>query len=259
MAYDPLRGRTVLFGGDSLGWLQTDTWEWDGTVWIQRQPAHRPSPRLGMQMHYVPDLRACLLFGGRDYASCGFTEQWLWDGSDWNLQPSQLPTGCTNSTYYPLASAYDSARREVVAFYDFLNGGIKPESSQWHFSAETLAASLYHPRPGESLLLDLGLSQRPQAFFLLALSQATHPGIAVRGGVLGPEVWPLAPDRLWSLSLGFGLSGLLDAGGAARVRLALPPDPALAYQDFHAAAITLGFNPFQVTDITNNVWIRPVR
>jgi hypothetical protein len=32
MAFDPGRGKTVLFGGSS-GAAYGDTWEWDGTAW----------------------------------------------------------------------------------------------------------------------------------------------------------------------------------------------------------------------------------
>ena len=36
MAYDEVRGRTVLFGGDNRGSsLLGDTWEWDGNDWTQ--------------------------------------------------------------------------------------------------------------------------------------------------------------------------------------------------------------------------------
>lgn len=35
MAYDPVRQRVVLFGGEGSGSL-SDTWEWNGTMWTQR-------------------------------------------------------------------------------------------------------------------------------------------------------------------------------------------------------------------------------
>src|SRR5262245_51346436 len=37
LAYDPVRGRTVMFGGVAPSQATyTDTWEWDGSTWQQR-------------------------------------------------------------------------------------------------------------------------------------------------------------------------------------------------------------------------------
>src|SRR5687768_7606780 len=45
LAYDPVRGRMVLFGGSPGGSGSNlgDTWEWDGTSWLERRPVHAPS------------------------------------------------------------------------------------------------------------------------------------------------------------------------------------------------------------------------
>ena len=49
MAYDAARGRVVLFGGANeydvfdFG----DTWEWDGSAWVERTPAGSPPARFG--------------------------------------------------------------------------------------------------------------------------------------------------------------------------------------------------------------------
>jgi hypothetical protein len=76
VAYDPRRGRTVLFGGrfTSHGGgvtRQGDTWEWDGRRWI-RVSAAGPSPRSGAAMAWHPELRAVVLFGGSGGTGAGF-------------------------------------------------------------------------------------------------------------------------------------------------------------------------------------------
>src|SRR4030095_10279033 len=43
LAYDPKRGRTVLFGGQDMG-EHDDTWEGDGTNWQQGTNPHAPFP-----------------------------------------------------------------------------------------------------------------------------------------------------------------------------------------------------------------------
>src|SRR5207247_1336868 len=58
LAYDSARGRVVLFGGCAstvtvgAGDFLADTWEWDGTTWIQMAPATSPSPRCNYGMAY---------------------------------------------------------------------------------------------------------------------------------------------------------------------------------------------------------------
>ena len=68
MAYDSVRGRLVLFGGldYSTGARRGDTWEWDGTTWINRTPATNPSARSGHAMVYDSARGRVVLFGGYD-------------------------------------------------------------------------------------------------------------------------------------------------------------------------------------------------
>src|SRR5262245_50684555 len=53
MAFDALRGRTVLFGGWSdSGSLLNDTWEWDGVNWQSRASLLQPAARASSAMAY---------------------------------------------------------------------------------------------------------------------------------------------------------------------------------------------------------------
>jgi hypothetical protein len=68
MAYDPVRDRTILFGGDhiqpySLG-DENDTWEWDGAQWTRDWTDAAPSVRAGQSMVYDSVLGRMVLFGG---------------------------------------------------------------------------------------------------------------------------------------------------------------------------------------------------
>lgn len=57
----PLRGRVVMHGGrGTSGWL-TDTWEWDGTDWTERQPAHDGHTDVGGVMAFDHALGRVLL------------------------------------------------------------------------------------------------------------------------------------------------------------------------------------------------------
>ena len=139
MAFDPVRGKVVLFGGfyrpggTPIGPM-VDTWEYDGTSWTQRFPAQRPSHRYGLSMVYDPAIQKVLLFGGEPGGGIApYAETWGWDGTNWTpLAPQNAPTG---RSY--MAMTYDSARARVVVY-----GGIRQgvaladtwtwDGSNWH-------------------------------------------------------------------------------------------------------------------------------
>jgi hypothetical protein len=86
MAYDPVRQRGVLFGGESPACSPNycrDTWTWNGSTWNEQAPATSPPARHRAAMAYDPAGRQVVLFGGKDRNSV-FRDTWAWDGSDWN-------------------------------------------------------------------------------------------------------------------------------------------------------------------------------
>jgi hypothetical protein len=112
--YDPIRARTVLFGGWQFAsrLAFADTWEWDGSHWSQRTPATAPSPRTLHAMAFDSQRGRALLFGGFDGNSSSLADTWQWDGSLWTqLAPVTSPTARDAH-----ALAYDSVRDRVVLF-----------------------------------------------------------------------------------------------------------------------------------------------
>src|SRR4051794_14999525 len=80
MTFDPVRGVTVLFGGQSGATLFGDTWEWDGAYWTQVADMG-PVPRVGHTLTYDVIARRCVLFGGAGGGTLADT--WSWDGTYW--------------------------------------------------------------------------------------------------------------------------------------------------------------------------------
>jgi hypothetical protein len=91
VAWDSARARLVVFGGHDGTARLGDTWEWDGTQWLNVTPAGTsPSPRNFCAMAF--DLRSgrVLLFGGNDGSYQNDT--WQWDGIGWTqLNPATQP------------------------------------------------------------------------------------------------------------------------------------------------------------------------
>jgi hypothetical protein len=106
LAYDGIRGRTVLFGGIStVG--KSDTWEWDGVNWTQIVPAASPPARYEHALAYDSARGKTVLFGG-----AYLNDTWEWDGVNWMQKfPAASPAGRNRS-----ALAYDSARGKTVLF-----------------------------------------------------------------------------------------------------------------------------------------------
>lgn len=110
LAYDSVRGRTVLFGG-STGQLHADTWEHDGRRWHRASTSTNPPPRHHHCLAHDSARQRIVLFGGSDGRSY-LDDTWEYDGSDWRqVSPAASPpprAGC--------GVAYDSARQVTVLF-----------------------------------------------------------------------------------------------------------------------------------------------
>ncbi|MEY4828637.1 MAG: hypothetical protein RLZZ562_433, partial [Planctomycetota bacterium] len=106
MAFDPARGKVVLFGGGSTGWATnySDTWEWDGTNWQPTQLRRadgdwNPGARDGHSMAYDPRAERVVLHGGETASGCQ-QDIWSWNGSEWTIhlaQSGSVPSARTGS------------------------------------------------------------------------------------------------------------------------------------------------------------------
>jgi hypothetical protein len=134
LAYDPVSKKIVLYGGDGLNELFSDTWTFDGQKWEERKPSLSPSPRAGHALLWLPKAKKLLLFGGYAYESGGGyhgdyyrslpLEAWTYDmASDkWELirrfEPGKdVPSGGSplvadeNDTLATMGMSYGSSRQ----------------------------------------------------------------------------------------------------------------------------------------------------
>lgn len=113
MAYSPARQRVVLFGGHGGGGWLSDTWEWDGSDWIQRTSAVAPGPRIGAAMAEDPGGTVVLFGGGYNP---GGRVQYLGDTWEWNgLWTQRMPATSPDPRAWP-GIAFDARRRQVVLY-----------------------------------------------------------------------------------------------------------------------------------------------
>lgn len=115
IAYDPVRRRTVMFGG----WSQRTnaTWEWDGAegTWrlCQQAGGARPSPRFGHAMTFDGARRKIVLYGGVDESGTTSDEVWEWDGETevWTRRESG-----PSPSRWAHAMAFDESTGRLVVF-----------------------------------------------------------------------------------------------------------------------------------------------
>ena len=134
MIYDSDRELVVLFGGTTSPRVTTnDTWEFDGTNWVDVSPAVGPSVRSAHRMAYDSERSEVVLFGGAD-RSGQLGETWTFDGANWvrhDVTPSPSDRG-----WHSLA--FDPIRRVTVLFggYD-AQGQSLNDTWEWDGAAWT--------------------------------------------------------------------------------------------------------------------------
>src|ERR1043165_7298652 len=133
MAYDPLRGKLVLFGGHESPNDMSDTWEWDGTDWVQRVPLPLPPERFFAAMAFDPVQGRVLMFGGTavvDHATVELDDTWGWDGDDWILQTT---TGAP-AAGAGHAIAHDPTRGTILVFDGRRPTGTDQDARTWEWN-----------------------------------------------------------------------------------------------------------------------------
>lgn len=103
MAYDARRGRTVLFGGRGglFSPWSVDTWEWDGSTWVQSIVSHPMSSEHVMVFDSRRD--RCILYSGFDLRTSE------WDGTAWLVSSSSIM-----DRIGAFAACYDAERGRMV-------------------------------------------------------------------------------------------------------------------------------------------------
>jgi len=151
MAYDMMRGKTVLFGGrENLNKLHGDTWEWDGSVWTQHGLGADLGPRYRHAMSYDLMRGRTVLFGGRDVQA--YDDTWEWDGFDWlQAAPATSPSARDGHKM-----AYDLSRNVTV-----MCGGILGGTETWEYDGTDWVqhGAMPGPRADHGMVYDARLQR----------------------------------------------------------------------------------------------------
>ncbi len=198
MAYDPVRGVAVLYGGwsPSAGYLD-DTWEWDGVSWTQRFPAHDPGRRLGHEMVFDSTRNTILLFGGWSTTANHNAEVWEYDGNDWTLITTS-PGGPSPVSSQQGDATYDAARGKMIVLMELADGPT-PTNRTWEFDSLTETWEETYAGTGPTPY-DAPLAFDPERGYVLA-QEYSYTGIWEGTFKYTPGNWglanPVTPERYW--------------------------------------------------------------
>jgi hypothetical protein len=216
MAFDAVRGQTVLFGGkECVGDCCTalgDTWVWAGSTWAQRA-VPGPPRRFGSAMAYDTVGGVVLLYGGQDEDGNVHDDLWQWDGTAWSQRADFGPKARTGHLL-----VYDTANHSAL-----LVGGVGSFGDAWEYGCDASCGggSLAAAEPELYPLCAAGSCYAPKCRYLSFVPPAPPCGAvntALRvtfNSLPGPGNCPGVPDfsRFNGTTMWVGQEHLYSVGG----------------------------------------------
>lgn len=200
MAYDSLRQRTLMFGGESLQPALGDFWSWNGTAWTNLSAPNGPPPRRAAAMSY-DRLRDRIVLSGGTNGVTTFGDTWEFDGTQWAL----VSTDSLPARFGHVQVWHGPLQRTVVFGGTSAAGGLR-DTWSWDGSAWSEITTAHRPDVGEGVCGAFDSDRRELVVF---------GGVFARG-----EVWRLRDPTLgtWASS-GVGC----ESGNGALTLAALDP------------------------------------
>ncbi len=138
MVYDSDRQKVIIFGGLTAvtAIVRNDTWEYDGSDWIENTavvPVELDGRAQG-SMVYDANRARTVWFGGVNLASADTNKTFEYDGNSWSLvtPTASLPDGRQDSQM-----AFDPVRKIVVLFGGFEFPGFALMDETWEYDGAT--------------------------------------------------------------------------------------------------------------------------
>jgi cysteine-rich repeat protein len=157
MAFDPVRHRVVLFGGnDPIAKMDlADTWEWDGTSWtLAVDPAmttQHPSARPNAAAFFDPKTGRIVLTGGGQDAT-PIKDTWAYDGTWHDISPTGTAPQVTRA-----GIVYDPPNQRAVLIGGYTGSNATTAAMwSWSGSAWTSLGSTSFTKRGASAVARVG-------------------------------------------------------------------------------------------------------
>jgi hypothetical protein len=143
MAFDPIRGVTVLFGGldyENNDFLN-DTWIWNGTIWTRATVTSAPVARRQHAMAFDVRRRVMIMFGGYDLdVERPFHDTHEWNGSSWAYVTNANTFGLSGRRHHQMW--YETGQQRAMVFGGTVS--LRGPDGAYH---HTIYDSIYEARP----------------------------------------------------------------------------------------------------------------
>jgi hypothetical protein len=204
-AYDEVKGKLVVVGGNTNVGTVAETWERTSTPASGKSAWHLagngPATRFAA-IAYDATRSRTVLFGGFDALSTIRSETWEYDGTSW----SQIQTGASPAPRYGAAMIFDTARQRIILFGGKTNNDVLLDDT-WEYNGTTWT--------------QLAPSPHPSARWLMAFAwdETRNRGV-LHGGQ--PPTGPLLTET-WEWSNGQWSAGVATTVGRFHHQLAYLP------------------------------------
>jgi PKD repeat protein len=230
MAYDPLHGVTVLFGGHNGATYYNDVWVYDAAAntWTQvPTPAVNPGGRYLGAFVYDPGIGEFVLYAGNGPGAVTQSSVWTLrlTNATGNQNPvariSVSPASGTTATTFSFSGATSTDDGSIVSYaWDFGDGATATGVSASHQYAATgnytarLTVTDNQGATGSTTVpVSVTLPTPTISVSGLTLSGTTANGTVTQVTVNGsPVSFSTGPNGAWSVSLGVSSSGTLTIG-----------------------------------------------
>ncbi|MCI4354738.1 MAG: PKD domain-containing protein, partial [Thermoplasmata archaeon] len=152
LAYDPVDGYLVMFGGYSYGGYLQDTWTFHNGVWTQLHPKTSPTGRDHSTLAWDPVDRYLVLFGGSGNGG-SYADTWTFLGGNW----TQLTETTHPSARWASSLTWDAHDSELLLFGGCVGGSAVGDT--WTFLNGSW--TLLHPIPSPSARENVALQYDP--------------------------------------------------------------------------------------------------
>lgn len=249
MAYDPLIGKVVLFGGyDPAVFPLGDTWEYGNGTWRQVVTAWNaaPAPRWhgGMVWDAADDV--IVLFGGRNLTQF-FNDTWTFNGTGW----TQVHTSSAPSPRGSMGMAYDGADGYVLLQGGSMGNVPVGSGTPWTFYADTWS---YRAGAWSRVISPINATAGELTEYAMAYDPGLREVLAYGGDV---PTSPSVSDTLWSYSAGnwtvAGTNGSASPGALYAETMAYyPADHALLL--FGGVSSPANVSTSETWELRNGTW-----
>lgn len=235
LAHDPVRGRTVLFGGQANQAGFFDTWEWDGVDWQQAAPTIVPLG-VGSCLAWDPQRSRVVLPQTASVLA--------WDGVDWTEDSPSFPSLAPD---FVISAAFDLARQRLFVV------------------DQTGLSSIYGATPAQAEVTAQTCGTRPDLRLFGLPSIGRTPEVHVEGAAntlailaygFASTVVHHAPacDQLITVDAVF--AGVTDARGELSVPFAIPAVLGFRGITLYSQAVVLDGGPVYGASLSGAVEMR---